>query len=553
MPQASPAERRWMRKDAALRISHPIAAAVHLASATFILAYGISEAPRNCISAYNVVVRPRLDITKWYFSCYNATSKEAAFGGDCTDADKIFYSKGWRAELPEKGCPKLPDDPSINILVLAALFAYWSGLWHVVASVGAWASGPTPYPGSPAKVTVELDESFGEQGPLVFENLPEGTSIAVLRRLVDEDSEARCCRWWPRWGLGSRIELRAAGNSQQAVADSDTIKSAAGASPVSDGQPTYRLRAVHAPAPVGRSWRSAFLFTSRFQQFCRWMDYIVSAPLMLMVFAVIFGAPNFVAVRVMPAVLALLLLIGWRLEPERPIDQAGNRRPTDHDAEWHTGFCWPVTTAGRTYLLIVVSVLYVATWAPPFFALQANTHFDDPADDATEVRGRAPAFVSTMLIISFIVFSSFVDVYFLDFDCGCGAGEYSRVSAGDGVRPAASCRASVAAFLGGRERMYTSLSMIAKVVLHTFVGLAVVRQTATLKAEATAEGPSDPPDTVTNNNVFVATGAVVGGAFVINAIVVPLLARIYVQRREKDGSPRPPPPATAARRFKSGF
>ena len=129
----------WRRRDMALRLSHPIAAVVHLASATFILLYGLNAAD-NCIRTYDVSVLPGFEITKWYFRCYDRDTEKYTASTSCAVKDRAFYAKGWRTQFDsDDKCPDVrPEGPSINILVFAALFAYWSGLWHVVASVSAF-------------------------------------------------------------------------------------------------------------------------------------------------------------------------------------------------------------------------------------------------------------------------------------------------------------------------------------------------------------------------------------------------------------------------------
>jgi hypothetical protein len=142
-----------------------------------------------------------------------------------------------------------------------------------------------------------------------------------------------------------------------------------------------------------------------------------------------------------------------------------------------------------------------------------------------------------MLGIIIAVFSSFVVVYFLDFDYpGCGGADDSgelKETLLETKEPKIlkfweTPRAWLVYSLGGRERMYTALSMTAKVILHTFIGIAVVRQTKTLGTKRPGEN-DNPPDDITENDIWAAVGAVVAGAFIINAVAIPLIARAAVK------------------------
>lgn len=516
----------WRRRDMALRLSHPIAAVVHLASATFILLYGLHAAD-NCIRTYDVSVLPGFKITKWYFRCYNHETQKYTASTSCAVKDRAFYAKGWKTQFDADGddkCPDVrPEGPSINILVFAALFAYWSGLWHVVASVGAFgvSGGKSDVPGRALVVVVQ------------YKSQRRSISINEGDRVFEVKQRARAAMaGLPK--ARQSILTDATSHSKQAILPFDDFKSVKEAAKHCGIQlvsgMTLELKKSGAGQVRGFEAADVLVFTQRFQQAVRWLDYVVSAPVMLAVLAVLFSAPSQAGVRGMPAALALLLLAGWALEPEEPLGIAvkyhAKRRPRSSK----------ITASGRVVILLGVTVLYFATWAPAWEAIQINS--DKIANDAVgenRFRAKAPAFISTMLGIVIAVFSSFVVVYFLDFDWRQDSEEAdeSRELLIVSTEPTTltfvgTPRSWLIYALGGRERMYTALSMTAKVILHTFIGIAVVRQTKTLGT--TRPGSNDnAPDDVTENDIWVAFGAVVAGAFVINAIAIPLAARAAVR------------------------
>lgn len=513
----------WRRRDMALRLSHPIAAVVHLASATFILLYGLNAAD-NCIRSYDVSVLPGFEITKWYFRCYDRDAEKYTESTSCAVRDRAFYAKGWRTQFDADADDKCPDvrpkGPSINILVFAALFAYWSGLWHVVASVSAFgvSGGKSDVPGRAIVIIVQ----YKSQRRTI--NLNEGDRVFELKQ------RARAVMAGLPKARQSVLVDAAAKKTILPFDDFASIKNAARKAgfELTSGI-TLELKKSGAGQVRGFEAADVLVFTQRFQQAVRWLDYVVSAPVMLAVLAVLFSAPSQAGVRAMPAALALLLLAGWAIEPEEPLGIAvkyhSKRRPR------HGG----VGTPGRSMILLAVTVLYFATWAPAWEAIQVNS--DKIPEDATgqkKFRAKAPAFISTMLGIVIAVFSSFVVVYFLDFDWfgDPKADEFKELLI-ESTEPKKisfleSPRAWLVYALGGRERMYTALSMTAKVILHTFIGIAVVRQTKTLGTNRPGKNDK-PPDDVTENDIWVAFGAVVAGAFVINAIVIPLAARLAVK------------------------
>ena len=171
-----------------------------------------------------------------------------------------------------------------------------------------------------------------------------------------------------------------------------------------------------------------------FATVCRWVDYAVTAPTMLAVVGLVYGSESITAVVTMPIVLAVLLLIAAVAERE---PGEGALRPTS----------W------RGILIIALYPLYALATVPAIAASYAITEEKETTkelDGITFGIGTAPDFVFVFTLITMVAFSSFGVLYAID----------------GFVWPITDAST--------RERYYTSLSMIAKVSLHLFLGLSVV-------------------------------------------------------------------------------
>lgn len=221
--------------------------------------------------------------------------------------------------------------------------------------------------------------------------------------------------------------------------------------------------------------------------FLRWLDYSVSAPLMLAVVGILFSASNFYAVALAPGALSILLIIAGCIEPGEPIEK---RNAKSNKSDW--------------VFFAIISVAYIFTWLPVYLAVRTNT---DPVKENSGV-ATAPPFVTTMLWIIFFVFLLFPIVYALDYDYG---GTANR---------AHGCQRRLIGWLGGRERLYITLSMIAKVTLHVFLALSLFAQSKRLKRSSKDALLTGADNTIERDAVWGAVGVVVG-AILLNSLIIP--------------------------------
>ena len=164
----------------------------------------------------------------------------------------------------------------------------------------------------------------------------------------------------------------------------------------------------------------------KWQREVRWLDYSVTAPTMLVVLSLSFGADSVIAILVAPTLLAMLLVFAGILE--RRADEPGVQAMS----------YYRVTTIALLFLLFVPAMI------PALYASSAITK------DGAPGTGTAPDYVFAFAVAMVGFFSTFAVVY-----------------AWDLVRPMEANR---------RERWYIYLSMIAKTSLHLFLGLTVIRQ-----------------------------------------------------------------------------
>lgn len=213
------------------------------------------------------------------------------------------------------------------------------------------------------------------------------------------------------------------------------------------------------------------------QRWFRWIDYSISAPLMLAVVGASFSAVNTNAVLVAPLVLMILLWVAAGIEPAAVPPQ------------------YEDSIVARAIALTILLVLYAFTWVPVHSAVDRAT--DDPPLN-TNI-GKAPDFIQVMVILVVVIFSLFPAVYIYDF-----------------FRPGRCKKPS--------ETAYIALSMAAKVSLHAFLAIAVISQAAVLKGKA-ASG-STPPESMDQNSMkaVIASASALVGAVLLVFVAAPLLA-----------------------------
>lgn len=179
----------------------------------------------------------------------------------------------------------------------------------------------------------------------------------------------------------------------------------------------------------------------------KWIDYVVTAPVMLVVLGLSYGADNAFAIVLAPVLLAVLLVIAGIIE----------RREDDPVIDLKDTRAFVIYGTLAFYILTVAPVLYAAnriTVQTPTDSSQPNIGY-----------GAAPKFVFWFAFITVLLFSSFAFLYVYD----------------GFVRP-----------LAWREAGYITLSMISKTTLHLFIGLSVIETARTVSVgEASSSTASD--------------------------------------------------------------
>jgi len=187
-------------------------------------------------------------------------------------------------------------------------------------------------------------------------------------------------------------------------------------------------------------------FVPGYQVPLRWLDYCLTAPVMLSVMALIFGCDNLCAVVLGPALLMILLITAYQIEPVE-----GHKTSP------------PMPETG---LLGVLLLLYGVAWAPIMYAVARiiDERQDlDLQDEAVRSATAPDEIMVPFASVMFVLFSSFALVYVYDW-----AIPYSR-----------------------REDAYITLSMISKTTLHLFIGLTVISQIKTVSAGGPSGQESD--------------------------------------------------------------
>jgi len=211
----------------------------------------------------------------------------------------------------------------------------------------------------------------------------------------------------------------------------------------------------------------------------KWIDYTVTAPVMMAVIALVFGSTSATTVVVVPILLAVLMVAAALIEP--PAEGGG---------------VFPV----KISVFVVLFALYVLLWVPIGIAV------DDITDDGGEItpivsEGTAPdgplwAFYFTL----FLLFTSFAVVYVVD--------AWKAISA----RQPAVCGFALPA---DRDFWYVLLSMVSKTSLHLYIGLIVLSQGQTLGV-----GANDAPRRSDMDTVGIGLGGTTAAAVIFGGILV---------------------------------
>lgn len=150
----------------------------------------------------------------------------------------------------------------------------------------------------------------------------------------------------------------------------------------------------------------------------KWVDYSVTAPVMLIVIGLLFGVES-AWLPVAAGTLCASLAAAGALVEDR----------------------------GRTALLLLLLLAYGVLWTPLLAAFYFVT-----VDDGDNTTGTAPVFVPAFGGAMLLLFTSFAVIFLIDY-----------------VRK-----------LPDRERYYYGASLISKTSLHLFIGLSAIAQTHTL-------------------------------------------------------------------------
>ena len=207
------------------------------------------------------------------------------------------------------------------------------------------------------------------------------------------------------------------------------------------------------------------------RQWYKWIDYFVSAPLMLSVVGVTFGNFSLSGVLCGPVFLLNALIIAAIVEN----NHAGRNRRAEMD--------WSLTNALRSSpnaSLVVAWLLFGMSWVPTGLSIaDARSQTARAPTKTAKGRGQMPVIVVYYFSLIVLLFTTFGLVYMwyqyrpslISSPIGGCANWVSKAS-GAGALTA-----------GGRtcrEKAYLALSMVTKLTLHTFLLLTVVALGLTL-------------------------------------------------------------------------
>ena len=209
----------------------------------------------------------------------------------------------------------------------------------------------------------------------------------------------------------------------------------------------------------------------------KWIDYTITAPVMMAVIALVFGSTSATAVVVAPILLAMLMVAAALLEPP----ESGGE------------------LAITMQLTLVLIALYALLWVPIGDAVRSITS-SGAEITAVVSEGSAPAGpLWTFYFALIVLFTSFAVVYVVDI-----------------VRPISARRPAICGYPlpADRDFWYVLLSMVSKTSLHLYIGLIVLSQGQTL-----AVGPNDAPRRSDMETVGIGLGgttaAALGFAFIL--------------------------------------
>lgn len=227
----------------------------------------------------------------------------------------------------------------------------------------------------------------------------------------------------------------------------------------------------------------------------RWIDYSVTAPTMLIVLGLAFGADSVTALIFMPILLSALLIVACYVEQQAtfagPSISARAHQTLVRLTKSNPAFVpWQKVDPRRQVVIVAIILLYIPVILPACLTSKQITKEQHPINQTTGV-GEAPDYVFYMTLATVTLFSLFAVVFivnlFKQFD---------------------------------REKYYIFLSMISKTTLHLFLGLAVIGQSNFVSVGSAGTESSD-MDTLRK--------AFVGAGVLIAVLAIPsfFMSRLY--------------------------
>jgi len=200
------------------------------------------------------------------------------------------------------------------------------------------------------------------------------------------------------------------------------------------------------------------------------IDYAISAPIMLALFSVMWGANNILSAIVAPVVLSAMLRIALRIIV------------TDR-------------TLRKTVLFAVLVLGYTALlWLGIGRALLENSRKVDTNNSEDADRGVMPRGVVYASIFVLLTFSSFIVPYGLELKLK------HPINNEDNARKF--------------SLWYAALSLVAKVTLHAMFGITAINQ-ATVLTQPDKELPAKPPDMAAESQKVIGAGTSIIGAGIV--------------------------------------
>jgi lysylphosphatidylglycerol synthetase-like protein (DUF2156 family) len=200
----------------------------------------------------------------------------------------------------------------------------------------------------------------------------------------------------------------------------------------------------------------------------RTIDYMISAPIMIAVINVLFGSSTYVGVILSPLFQFAVILLGGYVEFN------SSKRPTKK-----------VNTKEK-WLLGCAVALYLGAWTPAFVAFGKARKGGGAPNVA-----KPPPLVWIALVTMFAVFSSFAVIFFVFLK--------KKTTA-------------------SKEWWFTSVSLIAKLVLHAFIGIAIFGQENMVHHGDMSDDMQVQPNADGNQQqtALAAAGGIVVGVFLLN-------------------------------------